>query len=467
VRGGRCGTGGSWWTATAAELSGAEAGDGPVDRPEPGDPAEIIFTSGTTALPRGVVVTHANLVQSRTAWPDIRRPEHRVLHAFPMGSVAAQTVLIDCVGLQQTMVVLSDFSPSRLCALAGAREVAEVYLVPAMGHLLARADAAEIRPLETVKAVKFSSAPLPATALSELTAVFPRATFYNLYTSTESFPAKLTTRVDQRRLSSIGVPVSTSTLRIVGEDGTEAKTGAVGEVWLRSDRAPSRQYLDEEQGGDPTFRNGWVRTGDLGYVDDDGYVYLAGRRSDFVNVGGLNVSTFRVEEALCRHPAVAEAAVVPYSHPVLGEVIAAFLVLRAEAAVRDLHDHARERLARHERPAVLCLVEELPRNAAGKVVKREVSALLDGVGAGEIVLPRTEMEQTVAEVWAEVLKVPAVSVLGSFLAAGGDSVRTVQVLVGLMERLGPDLPPDLVERPTVAEMAAALEDHRERSSSAR
>jgi long-chain acyl-CoA synthetase len=255
-------------------------------RPE--DPAEVVFTSGTTARPRGVVATHANLVRAQATWPTAVRANQPCAHALPLGSVAAQAVLLTCVGNQHTLLVASQFTVAGFTAMVDKQQAVTVCLVPAMGHWLVRDSATgsddrlvrspeAATPMPTVKGVSFSGAPLPSAILPDLPRVFPNATFFNFYTSTETYPARLATAVDPARPDSVGRPVGGSAVRVTGPDGAPLPPGEVGDVWLRAAGAPPRQLLDAD---DAQVHDGWTRTGDLGYLDADGYLYLAGRDVD-------------------------------------------------------------------------------------------------------------------------------------------------------------------------------------------
>lgn len=441
----------------------------------PADAAEVVFTSGTTDRPRGVVATHANLLRAQVAWPSAVRANQPCAHALPVGSVAAQAVLLNCVGGQHTLLAAAAFTVAGFTAMAARERAVTVCLVPAMGHWLVRAAPGEATPMPSVKGVSFSGAPLPVPIMAELTTVFPNAAFHNFYTSTETYPARVATRFDPARPEAVGRPVGSSAVRVTGPGGAELPPGEAGEVWLRAGGAPPRELLDADPmssgpgpagaggigAGAVDVADGWTRTGDLGYVDADGTLFLTGRASDVVIVGGFNVSTGRVEQVLTRHPAVAEAAVCGAEHPVLGEIVAAFVVLkpgRPDATVADLRRHAVEQLTRAELPAVVRIVDDLPRNEAGKVVKRELPALLSAPGAAEFVAPRTDLERDLAAVWAEVLQAGAVGATDNFFEIGGDSLAATRIAATARERLGADVDTIAVlEAPTVAELAQYIE----------
>jgi acyl-CoA synthetase (AMP-forming)/AMP-acid ligase II len=446
---------GCWVADNAAIEGGRPTGRFPIAA-EPGDAAEVIFTSGTTAEPRGVVATHANLTHARAAWPTGVGANQPCAHALPVGSVAAQVVLLNCVGSQHTLLVLPEFTVAGLADLVEHRKATTVCLVPAMGHWLVRATPEEIRPLPSVRGVSFSGAALPTAIMADLPRIFPRAAFHNFYTSTEAYPARVATRFDPRRPESVGRPVGTSAVRVTGDDGAELGPGEVGEVWLRAAGAPPRQLLDAQPAPSAagTVRDGWTRTGDLGHLDADGHLFLAGRTTDLAIVGGFNVSTARIEQVLSRHEAVAEATAFPVDHPVLGEIVAALVVLRADATVRDLRRYAAGQLSRRELPAVIRLVDEIPSSPAGKVVKRNLPPLLDTPGAAGFVPPRSAAERAIATIWSQVMDLGMVGVTDNFFEIGGDSLAATRIAAEVRERLGVDLDAVAVfEAPTVAELA--------------
>jgi acyl-CoA synthetase (AMP-forming)/AMP-acid ligase II/acyl carrier protein len=450
---------GCWVEPATAIGAGMSTAETTVDA-TPADPADVIFTSGTTSRPRGVVAPHANVVRAQAAWPTGRRLNQPCLNPLPIGSVASQVTLVNCIGGQHTLVAMAEFAVADFARLVAEHAVTTVCLVPTMGHWLVRA-AGGIRALPGVRGVSFSGAALPVAIMPELAALFPRAAFFNFLTSTEAFPARVATQYDPARPHAIGRPVGASAIRITGEDGAVLGPGEVGAVWLRSADAPPRRFLDDDgpdatPDGAATIRGGWTRTGDLGHVDADGYLFLAGRTSDVVIVGGFNVSTHRVEQALCRHPEVVEAAAFGTDHPVLGEVVVALVVLRpdAGATVRDVRRAAAGALSRRELPAVVRIVTDLPRNDGGKVPKRDLPALLDAPGESAFTAPRTPLESAVAEVWAQVLDLGAVGVDDDFFDVGGDSLAATEIAARLRARLGAEVDAVTVfELPTVAELA--------------
>ncbi|MFG1945395.1 class I adenylate-forming enzyme family protein [Nonomuraea sp. NPDC048826] len=367
------------WRATPAEIEETgQAGNGPVRRDvAPRGLAQIIYTSGTTGRAKGVGATHANLAHGVSADPRRRTLLHsrHFLHAFPIGSNAGQTMLVNALGARPAALTLPRFTPARFARLIESYGVGTVFVVPAMAIELLNARVQERHDLSSVRLLGSTAASLPPAVAAGMAKAFPKATIVNYYTSTEAAPAQTVMIVDPGRPASVGRPHSGGDLKIVREDGRPAKAGERGEVWLRSP-AGTRSYYRDRRLSDDVFRDGWVRMGDVGYLDEDGYLYLVDRESDVIKSGAHKVSTLQVEAALYEHPSVAEAAVVGVPHPVLGRVTAAAVVTRSPVTPADLRTFLMDRLARHELPSRLLFVSELPKNHLGKVVKSRLRDLL-------------------------------------------------------------------------------------------
>ncbi|MFC4059388.1 class I adenylate-forming enzyme family protein [Planomonospora corallina] len=360
---------GGGWTATLDGLSAQTSHDLPD--PAPGDLAQILYTSGTTGRPKGVAAAHANLAHGCGAR---RRPfahSRHLVHAFPVGTNAGQMMLVNAVDACPAVVTLPRFTPGRFAALIEEYRAGTVFLVPAMAIELLGSGAAGRHDLSRVRLLGSAAAPLPAAVAEALPGAFPNATIVNYYTSTEAAPAQTVMMVDPERPGSVGRAVAGGRVRIAGPDGEPLPPGETGEVWMRSAAAPRSYYAEPGSG---TFRDGWVRMGDLGYLDRDGYLYLVDRESDVVKSGAHKVSTLRVEEAVFRHPAVAEAAAFGVPHPVLGTVVAVAMAVRAPLTAEELRLFLADRLAPYEMPAHVVTVAALPRNAGGKADKRALRA---------------------------------------------------------------------------------------------
>ncbi|MET8699589.1 class I adenylate-forming enzyme family protein [Kitasatospora sp. NPDC004723] len=368
-------------TLTEADAAGhpAEPDLPPVD---PGAPAQILYTSGTTGTPKGVTATHANLAYGCTL-DERRRPlrhSRAFLHAFPVGTNAGQTMLVNALNAHATCVAAPQFTPLRFVRLIAEHGIGSVFLVPAMAiELLASAALAKADP-SGVRLVGSTAAALPQPVALALSKAFPRAQIANYYTSTEAAPAQITLLFDPEHPDSPGQPASLADLRITDADGRPLPPGEAGELWLRSPTAP-RGYLGERDGA--VFQGRWVRMGDLGRIDADGFLHLLDREKDVVKSGAHKVSTLQVENALHAHPLIADAAAFGVPHPVLGAVVAAVLVPAPGTeppTAAELRTFLLGHLAAHELPATVLFREALPRNEGGKVLKRELRRLVAGDG---------------------------------------------------------------------------------------
>ncbi|MFJ6610331.1 class I adenylate-forming enzyme family protein [Streptomyces sp. NPDC091289] len=362
--------------ATGAASSGTQAPAEP--EPDPAALAQILYTSGTTGRPKGVTATHGNLAHGCTL-DERRRPlrhSRHFLHAFPVGTNAGQTMLVNALDSAATAVAAPQFTPGRFARLIEEYGVGSVFLVPAMAIELLGSEAARRYATDSVRLVGSTAAALPGPVALGLARAFPRAQVVNYYTSTEAAPAQITLLFDPDRPDSPGRPASVRDLRITAPDGTLLPPGEPGEVWLRTPAAP-RAYLGEDAALSEAFQGRWVRMGDLGRLDEDGYLHLLDRERDVIKSGAHKVSTLQVEDALHAHPAVADAAAFGVPHAVLGSVVAAVVVPRGELTVPDLRTFLLDRLAAHELPARLLFRPFLPRNEGGKILKRELRQLLD------------------------------------------------------------------------------------------
>ncbi|GLX97759.1 AMP-binding protein [Herbidospora sp. NBRC 101105] len=303
----------------------------------PGDPAQILYTSGTTGTPKGVMATHANLAWGHSEKPPFRAFAHseHFLHAFPIGTNAGQMMLVNTLTAHPAAVVAARFDADDFCALIEKFRAGTVFVVPAMATELLDSGAWRGHDLSSVVLLSSSADALPPRVAAGLPEAFPKATIVNYYTSTEAVPASTTMIVDPRRPDSVGRATTRGDLMIADEDGTPVAPGEVGEVWLRAPAA-QRTYYGDPGTSAKTFRNGWTRMGDLGRLDADGYLYLIGRESDVVKSGGLKISLPQVETAIREHPSVADAAVVGLPHATMGQMIAAAVVRKPTRAERPL-----------------------------------------------------------------------------------------------------------------------------------
>ncbi|WP_443055507.1 AMP-binding protein [Streptomyces sp. NBC_00690] len=455
--------------AELVDLAGSGLDDTePPSRPAPEDPAQIIGTSGTTGTTKGVLASHANLTAGQRLNPRPRPYAHsrHAIHAFPIGTNAGQMMLLGALTGAPTTVVLPRFDAEEFGRAVEELRIGTAFLVPSMAIELLNSDVPSRRDLSSVLLLSSSAAALPAPVAHALVEALPKATVVNVYTSAEAVPAQLSMVVDLARPGSVGRPTDPGDLRILDAAGNEVPVEGVGDVWLRQP-GPARSYVGAPAGGAGVFRDGWVRMGDLGRLDEDGYLHLVDRESDVIKSGALKVSTLRIEDALHEHPDVADAAALGLPHPVMGAVPVALVVPATHGLDLDaLRLFLSTRLSRPELPVRVLIASDLPRNATGKVLKQQLRPLFEAAEASPTdtsarpgaETPRTATERGLAELWQEVLGRPVRDVADEFFALGGDSFRAVQLAAAVSNRFGVEAGSTLVfGRPSLRAQAAWLD----------
>ena len=349
----------------------------PRDR---GELADILYTSGTTGHPKAVAVRHDNssLVPFRApTWSG-----GSWLHASPPYTFAGIAFVLTPMKLGLRGIYLASFDAGTWLDTVEHERPGSVFLVPAMATLLLEHPRFAEADLSSVQLCTVGSAPLAPAVLEQLQAKLPDALVSNNYGMTEagSVYCMMPPGEAVRRPGSVGKPLPPAEIVCVGPDGGPVAAGEVGEVRMRIPGRP-REYYGDPEATARTWVDGWLRTGDLGRIDEDGYVYIVGRSKDVIIRGGNNIHPTDVENAVALHPAVHEVSVVGVPHPVLGEDVVAFVVLRPgqEADGDVLRDHTLEHLARSKVPRRWYFVDALPRNATGKVVKDELKRGLGDV----------------------------------------------------------------------------------------
>ncbi len=456
------------WSARLAELGGDSGDVDPGCGPD--DLAQLLYTAGTTGTPKLVAASHRNVLAGWTPGAGSpHEPGRHFVHATPIASNSGQVTLLHSLQDPHTAVLMEHFDPERYCDLVERHRADHTLLVPAMASWLVESRAAEGRDLSSLRSVVLTAAPATPSLLAAVDRIVPSATITNCYTSTEAWPAMTAMDYDPSRPGSLGRPLAGQRVEILGEEGKPCPPGEIGEIVLSTSGVPSRAYLDGEN---EVFDDERVRTGDLGHLDEDGYLYLVDRRADLIVTGGSNVSCLEVENALAEHPAVAEAAVAGIAHPVLGTMVGAMVVLRAPAPDEEIRDWLRTRLADYKVPAVITPVERVPRNHMGKVIRTEVRAALDaGLGVDgdrSPVAPRTDDERALLRVWCEVLGRHDLGVEDDFIVVGGHSLAAFRIAELASAALGVRLPRGtLLTTPTVAAQAKAVEELRREGTGTR
>lgn len=343
---------------------------------DPAADAEILATSGTTGKIKGVVVSHPDLITGVTGTNMDR--SRSTLHALPLtGSGGNLGIVMLPARGGATAFTQPKFDPKGFLELVREKKPNLVYLVPSMLRLIldhpdvGNYDFAGVRYLMT------GTAPLPNDSVVRALKLWPHVRMRNSYGMSEG-GVGVGTSSQEQVLKPGCVGRLPSNMQLRDEDGTViTEAGVVGEIYGFQKHA--RRYWRDEEATAASFRGGWTKTGDLGFVDADGDLIICGRSKELIIRGGYNITPLEVETVLHQHPAVKDAAVVGIDHPVLGEDIAAAITLAtgAQASEDELHAFCREHLADNKVPRTIVIFEALPHNPNGKVLKRELKPLLE------------------------------------------------------------------------------------------
>jgi fatty-acyl-CoA synthase len=342
------------------------------------DPLELLYTSGTESRPKGTILTSRSVVAEHiSCFVDGQMaPDDVEVHALPLfHSAQLHCFFTPDIHLGATSVILGRPNPAEMLAAVEAHRATKLFCPPTVWIALMHHPDFKRRDLSSLRKGYYGASIMPVEVLGELGEQLPDVRLFNFYGQTEMSPvATILGPEDQvRKAGSAGKAALNVETRVVDDDMTPVPPGAEGEIVHRSPQAMVGYWNDPEKTAE-TFRGGWLHTGDLGVLDEEGYLTVVDRIKDMIKTGGENVASREVEEAIYEHPDVAEVAVFGVEHPKWIEAVTAAVVAREGRSISkdELLAFCRERLAGFKTPKYVLVLDELPKNPSGKILKREL-----------------------------------------------------------------------------------------------
>jgi long-chain acyl-CoA synthetase len=342
------------------------------------DTAMILYTSGTTGKPKGAMLAHCNIIHSSMVFVSCLQltAADRSIAAVPLahvtGVVANIMTMVRCAG---SLIIMAEFKAAEYLKVAAAERVSYTVMVPAMYNLCLLQPDFDGYDLSSWRIGGFGGAPMPVATIEKLKAKIPGLKLMNCYGSTETtspstiMPGELTAR----HLDSVGLPCPGAHIIVVDADGRELPRGEIGEIWIHS-ASVVKGYWNNPKATAESFTAGFWHSGDLGSIDAEDLVRVFDRQKDMINRGGLKIYSAEVESVLSGHASVVESAIIAKPCPVLGERVHAVIVTRgSDITTEALRAWCAERLSDYKVPETMALTSEpLPRNANGKVMKKQL-----------------------------------------------------------------------------------------------
>lgn len=342
---------------------------------EEDDTAVVMYTSGTTGKPKGVMLSHRNIYETAKIWSESMNMtgRDRMYICTPLFHCAGSHVFaVPTMYSGGAVIIAESFSPDRTLIDLVETEATIFFGVPAMYAILLNKPELSTYSFEHLRLFCYGAAPMPYELVKRLKEAFPNVAVQNLYGQTENTPATTSLLDDAAltKIGSVGKPLTRTEVKLLNAQGEEVALGEVGEICVRGPQV-MKGYLRNPEETSNTIRNGWLHSGDLGRFDDEGYLYIVDRKKDMIIRGGENIYPIEIEEVLYQIPEILEAAVVGVPHEVYGEVPKAFIVLKEGQTITeaDITNYMKTQLAKYKVPAEVEFIDSLPRNASGKVLK--------------------------------------------------------------------------------------------------
>ena len=432
---------------------------------KPDDVALVLHTSGTTSRPKIVPLTHANIcvsAQNIRASLELTATDC-CLNVMPLfhihGLIAAVLASLASGG---SVVCTPGFDAERFFRWVRRFLPTWFTAVPTMHQAIVShaADEGEHLDCSSLRFIRSCSSALPPPVMAQLEERFavPVVEAYGMTEASHQIASNpLPPRA--RKPGFVGIAAGPE-IAVMDDAGNMLSSGEKGEIVIHGPNV-MHGYEGNPVANQSAFTNAWFRTGDQGFLDSDGYLYITGRIKEIINRGGEKVSPREVDEVLMDHPAVAQAVTFALPHPSLGEDVVAAVVLRKGAFSTDieLRDFAATRLAAHKLPRQVLIVSEIPKGPTGKLQRRGLGEQLASMLRVEYVASRNPVEELLTSIWADLLEVERVGVNDNFFMAGGSSLLAVEMLVRVQAAFGVDLQLDSIFGwPTVADLATMIQE---------
>ena len=352
------------------------------------DTTILMYTAGTTGLPKGVMLSHNSfaLYVLENVTPADPELEEKNILTVPLYHVAGIQAMMAAIYGGRTLIMEQQFEAKEWMELVEKEKANRAMMVPTMLKQLMDHPDFNKHDLSSLQVITYGAAPMPLEVIKRALEVFPGVSFINAFGQTETASTITTLSPEDhiirgseeerekklKRLSSIGKPMPDVEMKVVDEEGRELSPGEVGEIMARGPRVMTGYWRDEEKTAKTIDKEGWVHTDDIGYMDEDGYFFLAGRATDMIIRGGENIAPEEVEAVLHSHPKIEEAAVIGVPDEEWGEQPRAVIVIKKgeTATPEEIMEYCRAKMASFKRPRSIVFVDELPRNPMGKVLKR-------------------------------------------------------------------------------------------------
>lgn len=345
---------------------------------DPDELAQIIYTSGTTGQPKGAMISHGNIdwmSETSLSLSSKMTPDDRILLVLPLYHAYAKLQgMVTPFRVGSTIYLEERFYPDHILNVISEEKITQFMGVPTMYTMFVNNPKITEYDFSALKYCGSGGASIPVEIIEKVNQLMGVEVMEG-YGQTESTVMISRTRAgSERRPGSVGLPVPGMDLKVVDMEGREVPQGEIGEIIFRGPNAMKGYYKKPEETMQ-TIKEGWVYTGDLGRVDEEGFIYIVDRKKEMIIRGGFNVYPREVEEVLYTHKSVVECAVIGEAHPVFGEEVAAYIVTNEDIDKDSIISFCEEHLVHYKVPRLIYFIEELPRNATGKILKSKVKEL--------------------------------------------------------------------------------------------